>query len=314
MAVSENLKQIVKQKLPFGEKLSRHATQWKRNLRKESIKFRNSDIYSNILSPTEGNILIAESLAEGLPFMISRFGDVEAELVYDYLNGGYQNILQRLTTAAGIFPIEEETLDRYSQLFLESSEAIDILGVWFQKGEPEIIRHSCPKASLLPLAMLEPYFHDSPWSRTLGGKRVLVVHPFAKSIEEQYKKNREVIFRDQDILPRFELSTVKAVQSICGIKTEFETWFDAYDWMRYQIQEQEFDIAILGCGAYGLPLAAYIKSLGKQSIHLGGATQILFGIRGRRWDTIPFYQSLYNEYWVRPKPEEKPPIPKDSYW
>lgn len=65
-------------------------------------------------------------------------------------------------------------------------------------------------------------------------------------------------------------------------------------------------IAIIGCGAYGLPLAAYVKSLGKKAVHLGGATQILFGIKGRRYDKQPFYQSLYNEYFVRPKSEERP--------
>jgi hypothetical protein len=315
MVASGSLKQFVKQKFPFGDQIARQIQQWKRSRKKEAIKSKNSDIYSRILSPADSNALIAEAVAGGSPLMVSRFGDIEAEVVYDYLNGGYQEILHRLTYTAGIFPIEKEILDRYSQLFLESAKAVDILGVWFQKGEPEIIRHACPTASLLPLAMLEPYFHDAPWSRMLAGKRVLVVHPFAASITEQYNNHRKYLFQNRQVLPEFELVTVKAVQSLCGIKTEFETWFDAYDWMRNRVQEQEFDIAILGCGAYGLPLAAFIKtSLGKQSIHLGGATQVLFGIRGKRWDIIPFYQSLYNEYWVRPKPEETPKIPKTSYW
>jgi hypothetical protein len=314
MVASGSLKQLVKQKFPFGEQISRQVQHWKRTRKKEAIKSKNSDIYNRILSPSDGNALIAQSLAEGSPLMVSRFGDIEAEVVHDYLNGDYQTILHRLTYTAGIFPIEKEILDRYSQLFLESAKAIDILGVWFQKGEPEIIRHSCPDASLMPLAMLEPYFHDSPWSKMLEGKRVLVVHPFAQSIAEQFRNHRQLLFQNCQVLPEFELVTIKAVQSLCGIKTEFETWFDAYDWMRDRVQEQEFDIAILGCGAYGLPLAAHIKSLGKQSIHLGGATQVLFGIRGKRWDIIPFYQSLYNEHWVRPRPEETPKIPKTSYW
>jgi hypothetical protein len=46
--------------------------------------------------------------------------------------------------------------------------------------------------------------------------------------------------------------------------------------------------------------------LGKKGIHLGGATQILFGIRGKRWDDDPFFQKLFNDYWVRPHPTEVP--------
>jgi threonine dehydrogenase-like Zn-dependent dehydrogenase len=36
-----------------------------------------------------------------------------------------------------------------------------------------------------------------------------------------------------------------------------------------EIGKIDFDVAILGCGAYGLPLAAAIKGMGKQAIHLG---------------------------------------------
>jgi hypothetical protein len=34
----------------------------------------------------------------------------------------------------------------------------------------------------------------------------------------------------------------------------------------------------------GLPLAAAIKAMGRPALHLGGALQLLFGIRGRRWE------------------------------
>jgi len=67
-----------------------------------------------------------------------------------------------------------------------------------------------------------------------------------------------------------------------------------------QMTQMEFDVAIIGCGAYGFPLAACAKRLGKQAIHLGGATQLLFGIKGKRWGDIG------NEHWVHPLPEEHP--------
>ncbi|MCD7883766.1 MAG: hypothetical protein LUI87_08725 [Lachnospiraceae bacterium] len=80
----------------------------------------------------------------------------------------------------------------------------------------------------------------------------------------------------------------------------------------------DFDVAIIGAGAYGLPLAAYCKERGAQAIQMSGATQILFGIKGKRWDDHPFISSLYNEYWVRPNESETPPLKQKveggSYW
>ena len=51
---------------------------------------------------------------------------------------------------------------------------------------------------------------------------------------------------------------------------------------------------------------------------MGGATQLLFGIMGSRWDTDPFISKLYNEYWVRPDQSETPKnadvVENGCYW
>ena len=107
-------------------------------------------------------------------------------------------------------------------------------------------------------------------------------------------------------MPEFKLEVIQAVQSLGTTQTEFETWFDAYDFMCSEIKNKDFDIAIIGAGAYGLPLASFVKSLGKKSVHLGGATQLLFGIKGKRWDNDPLISLLVNEYWTRPSNEETP--------
>lgn len=68
----------------------------------------------------------------------------------------------------------------------------------------------------------------------------------------------------------------------------------------------DFDIAIIGCGAYGMPLAAKLKKTGKQAIHLGGETQLLFGIKGKWWEeNYPSkIASCFNEYWGYPADSE----------
>ncbi|RZL38762.1 MAG: hypothetical protein EOP00_28310 [Pedobacter sp.] len=140
----------------------------------------------------------------------------------------------------------------------------------------------------------------------LKGKKVLVVHPFAETIEKQYAK-RNLIFENK-LLPDFTLKTIKAVQSAANEKSAFDNWFDALESMKQQIDNEDYDICIIGCGAYGFPLAAHVKRMGKKAVHLAGATQLLFGIKGRRWEEFVVwpYQNLFNENWVRPAAAEKP--------
>ena len=74
----------------------------------------------------------------------------------------------------------------------------------------------------------------------------------------------------------------------------------------------------VGAGAYGLPLAYHAKKLGKKAIQLGGPTQILFGIKGKRWDDHDVISKLYNSYWVRPSADETPSnykaVEEGCYW
>ena len=156
-----------------------------------------------------------------------------------------------------------------------------------------------------------------PWSAALKGKKVLVIHPFAESIKKQYIRNREHIFeriyRADDILPEFDLSTLKAVQTLAEEKdNRFDTWFDALDWMKIQCHKMEFDVAVIGCGAYGFPLAAELKRMGKtvfiryEGPKASGMPE-MFGIIGTRWEieNPKFCKAVVNKYWVRPMEIER---------
>ncbi len=71
-----------------------------------------------------------------------------------------------------------------------------------------------------------------------------------------------------------------------------------------KFQKKDFDIALIGCGAYGFQLASRIKQMRKQAVHMGGSLQTLFGIKGARWDIN--YAHMYNESWVYPSEAETP--------
>lgn len=260
------------------------------------------------------------------PCMVGRFGSTEFEALlcahmghisilkkYKLFILGYieqcrrsleleEKAMSTLFFFSGFFPNDSQYLEPFYRRMILDMKYLDVLGVWLKE---DFFASGLKQANFVKLETLEPYDYEHPWSKALEGKKVLVIHPFAKTIEMQYKK-RELLFANKDVLPEFELITLKAVQTIAGEQAEFETWFDALAYMERKIDQIDFDVAIIGCGAYGFPLAAYCKKIGKKAIHLGGATQILFGIKGKRWEELPEVAALMNEHWVRPLPEETP--------
>ena len=218
---------------------------------------------------------------------------------------------------AGLFPPTDETMDRFGARVLTDCREIDILASWVP-GEKRLHDAFFPGGHCVPLSTLEPYFLADPWTEALADKTVLLVHPFEATICHQYA-NRERLFANPRTLPAFTLKTYKTIQSLAGNSTRFQTWFDALEYMCREIAAIDFDIALIGAGAYGMPLAAHIKRMGKKAVHMGGATQLLFGIKGGRWDHIPAYsQNLYTDSWIRPLPEDRPPnymtVESGPYW
>lgn len=274
----------------------------------------------NLLNEEEGNALIGQMLQSNTSFMVGRFGAVEMHCVYKWMNKKPYSEQERNQAlyAAGIFPNIDATLDRFCEIYTQSMKQCDCLGVWEVTGEKNAIKKYIPTAKLVPSRSIEPYYYENPWSAYLKGKKVLIIHPFVETIKKQLK-HRDKIWPKSDILPEFgSVAFVKAVQSNAGAKPVQKDWVEALEYMKQEISKLDFDVAIIGAGAYGFPLAAYVKSLGKQAIQMSGATQILFGIKGKRWDTHPVISKFYNQYWTRPSESETPPsiqkVEGGSYW
>lgn len=286
---------------------------------------RHLDTASKVLDGESANLFIGNLLEADNPCMIARFGSEEVSAMlkierfqeisfverviescnYKSLDLWKSSAFKKLHLNAGFFPLGKESLQRFLVLMKDSVNELDLLGSWV-KPESRYTQH-LPNVSACELRHLEPYFHENPWTKHLEGKKVLVIHPFANLIQHQYRVNRKNIFPARTALPEFSLRVIEAVQTIAGCKdNRFGDWFDALNWMEEEAVSKEFDVAVIGCGAYGFPLAARLKKYGKKSIHLGGSTQILFGIKGKRWDERLEFSSMYNKYWVRPGDQERP--------
>ena len=282
------------------------------------------------------NDRIYNLLINDAPCMISRYGGIEMSVantilvkhsqgnnlskIYDYIVDKTdlpwidEIFYLPISRNAGVFNPTPDILERFGKRYIDDSKLIDLVGSMNYKEKFMPLKYDCQFSHI---ETLYPFFVNNPWTQALKGKKVLVVHPFAETIKYQYSK-RELLFEDTRILPEFDLQCFKAVQSIAGEKVPYKDWFEALHYMETEISKIDFDICILGCGAYGLPLAAFIKRMGKKAIHLGGGTQLLFGIKGKRWEDnytwnyiSPVkleinYKDLYNEYWVRPNKNEVP--------
>jgi hypothetical protein len=285
----------------------------------------------------EASALVYELLLENKPCMIARLGSQELDCVliylsmtsnkktslklYDYItnkNNAFwwtDECKKGMCQNAGFFPGTEDSLCKFSELMLGCTKNLDVLGSWYYKEK--LIQDRLNNVKIISYRDLQPYYHNDPWSKYLEDKKVLVIHPYAESITLQYDRH-EKLFANRSVLPNFQLETIAAVQSIANRKVDYKTWFDALDAMENQITKKDYDVAIIGCGAYGFPLASFVKDQGKQAIHLGGSVQLLFGIKGYRWDNDPYVSSLYNEYWIRPSAKETPEgfskVENGCYW
>lgn len=297
-------------------------------------------------NPDKVSKMIFELLDSPRPCMIARYGMTEFNALANYIctKKGPHNLLnfflckthawwlspfrmENLGNYSGVFPYTTALYEKFCKLLLEDTKELDILASWIDDEiylEKELLN---VKKIFLPY--LEPYHSSEPWSRILKNKKVLVVHPFSEQIKSQYETKRQKLFKDKTVLPLFTLDVIQAVQSLGGNNNGFKDWFEALEWMKHEIDKKDYDICIIGCGAYGFHLAAHVKRMGKQAIHMGGATQLLFGIKGNRWENpnygvkewgLPygFYTNLMNENWIKPgekgRPHNADKVEGACYW
>ncbi|WP_434662555.1 hypothetical protein ACMYSL_10100 [Klebsiella sp. MISC125] len=285
----------------------------------------------------DANGYIYSKLIEDKPIMISKFGTIElnalvshkmkmqenysvADLIA-FITGKIPNLwwpikLDALCTNAGFFPNEKKLLAEFYRVNSNAAKEIDILGSYIEK-ECYLKEFIIDAVKVNLDGYYAPFLYEKPWTKALEGKKVLVIHPFVEEIKSQYAR-KKLIWKDPNILPDFELLTYKPVVSMLGQQTKYNNWFDALIQMEDDISKLDFDVAIIGCGAYGMPLSAFVKNMGKKSIHLAGWTQVLFGIKGKRWDDLPHISRFYTSAWIRPnstsRPEGMIAIEKGCYW
>lgn len=270
-----------------------------------NVGFYNGKKRIKLVSISFGEELVSRAIKSERPFMLARYGSTEIRTLFD------KNHLSSLCFYSGFFPNDKNLYDKFVGEYVKSSKQLDFLAIRGYKN------NFFKKIRWLRMFPNLKYFlkssggFRSKWIKDLKGKRVLVVNSHKTTIEHQYKKMGKL-----GILPKLKsLEVIRSVQTIAGeTDSRFKDWFEALDYMKRSMDKKSYDILIVGAGAYGLPLAAHAKSRGKQALHLGGGLQLLFGIKGKRWDKDGFY----TKDWVKPMKADYPKnykkIEGGCYW
>ena len=272
----------------------------------------------------DGNNFISHHLKKDIPFAAGKLGGNELQIIWCTLNKSNpwgQLFLKEVQDVAGLYPVNNETFTWFTDTLLADLKHLDLAPIWRENVLPgfedDIFKRYCNNVNVTKLQHLEPYFFDDPWTTYLEGKKVAVFSPFAKSISNNFK-NLSKIWNGK-ITPNFDLIPVQYPTAITITKdTPYKNSREIYDETLNKVHELEFDVGIFGTGHTGLPLALECKKIGKTGLHLGGATQIIFGIKGNRWEAIKEFQPFFNEYWTRPLESETPEginvVEEACYW
>ena len=245
-------------------------------------------------------------------FFIGRMQGIEASVMKDYLDGNLNERLKYLAQQnTGFYSSSDsfdEILEKWCIIYIDALRRCDLLFRLEFTTWDELVKDYYEKIYVFSCASLHL------WMPALSGKRILVISPFEKSINMQYSKRKNIFTTGKNNnfeYPDFELQVLKCPNTIKGNDPfPHNNWLETFEDMCNKIDSLDFDIAILGCGSYGMPLAHYIKKIGKSSIYAGAYAQVMFGIKGKRWDVEGNpHRSYWNEHWKWPEEDE---IPKNA--
>jgi len=193
--------------------------------------------------------------------------------------------------------------------------------------ENRILFASALGAFRCPLRSLEPYYvgADLKWTHLLAGKRVCVVSSFTKTIQKQLVAATVWTGENKFLLPGsvdwcFAQTGYAPSLALgkCGWPEGVSSWSEAVDMIVEKVVKSGASVALIGCGGLGMIMGAELKRRGVSAIILGGAIQVLFGIKGTRWAVHPIISKLWNDAWVWPAEDEVPGAAKmvegGCYW
>lgn len=233
---------------------------------------------------------------------------------------------------SGIFPASPEYYLHYNDFYVKHLKNIDCLGLFFDhiEMEKQIIKFYRLDKKIIHYIDQEPdrsipSNDDNCYLKYFREKNILLICPFAELLKERATKEIFEGVWSKTGKKWFYPKKVEALEFPYGFSVEthekYNSAIDLFHFITRKMKKIEFDIALIAAAGLAIPLASYVKNLGKVGIDLGGHLQILFGVLGKRWRSEAFrdWRRLYfNEYWIdmpsKYKPKEEDVCDGGAYW
>jgi hypothetical protein len=278
----------------------------------------------------EGGGVLSQRIYSGIPFVAGKLGTSEFDALQWFVtqNGAPfpRDIRRNMMINAGLFSSEiiegSDCVREWCQYMMDNFHLMDEIAMWNPikpLDERFFIERFVPQVKkYLPLRSLEPFYQDLPenrWSLAIE-KPFCVVSPFVESIENQWSK-RDKLFPVLLWSPKAKFCggvctgyspLICDKDEICSWPTSVleQGWWAGVNHIVDSCVATGAKFVFVGAGALSLPVCFELKKRGISAIHTGGGTQIIFGIRGRRWLSHSVISSLaYSESLLLPNYHER---------
>jgi hypothetical protein len=285
------------------------------------------------------------------PIMIGKIGSTELRLIHQFFLIVINNQLDDFTpdikregcNVSGLYPSSKEGFLIFIKAYLDALKSINIMASWndnilqieeyvwnniiinSKKDQTDETDETDKTLGLVELTTLESFYTEPNywWQNLYENKTILVISPFVKSIQTQLDlSKRDKVwtgkwkgFWSKNITFKYIKFAHPYYISSEEDKAKYPKTLELL-MQKYQNEIDklgDFDIALVGTGAYSILLCDYIKRVKKKNaFHLGGGLQMMFGVYGHRWEPSfnksPFLKDYMNEHWIRPLAEEIPPM------
>jgi hypothetical protein len=268
--------------------------------------------------------IIKRSIETKQGCLIGRFGTIELEVLYGSVKGYRipEKLRAILELHAGVFPKSEKSVALWVEATKKAFKHADCLATgWYRpiiEMEKDLLRNFSWNKFQIPLRSLEPYYSPKGlrWTEVFDTPtKVCVVTSFAKTASMQVKKGEEVVWPDElgtlwssNVEWHWVQTGYSAPLALGngGWSPSIRYWEEAVDQTVKSVLKTDAQVVLIGCGGLGMIIGDRLKEHGKCCIVMGGAIQVLFGIKGNRWANHETISKFWNNEWVWPSKEEIP--------
>lgn len=262
---------------------------------------------------------ILEKQSKNEKFFIGRLSGNEPNFCGRVMNNLtlYTGLQQNMLFVAGIAFNSTYDVISYVNAYNNAVAHSDMLGVWDvtmylqAKLYYDFLNVNCPNIKKICAHALEPYYYmnhsEYKFSNIFKDKKVLIISSHKETIQKQISsKNYQSVFNKHIFHETTEFYIYKPPQQNGG-SHDNNSWTFHFEKMKNELRdlkkEFNFDIALVSCGGFGMPISDYIYTeLNSSVMYIGGALQLFFGIIGRRWASS---QDI-NNFWVSVLDSDKP--------